>query len=727
MTGASELPRAFAELPAPVVAEMYERVFGRRKSSASGRTARLEQLVGHLARPGAAALRPAGWTEGHEAAASLMLRWGQALPAEVALACLGYDRPAELLERVVALGAVFPAHPTAYARTCAAILWGSEGAWRATPAYDTVTEPPPRPLNLARVDAARVRPGPPPDAARLASALLALCDACESRELKARVDGWPAVPTCRVVEKTIALPAGAGAARLLLWATAAGLLVPVQGRLRARAPTPREPVALLRRVLDGLCATEAWIDDVPSRESDIVYELTEGDFLAPRASQAGAVRAGCAALLARLDSDDWVSIDALVARVLEANPSLGFMAQPNWPGERWSPRTLGATDTLRQRALVQSVFCHTFRLLGLVEVGAVDEPYVAPERPPFRPELDAAHRGRHSDYHGRANQLPTFVAPPSPYVVRRTALGRAVLGLPASLDAPAASLHVGADFELQAPERDLSLADALWLDRVAVATGQPGDPVRRWRLDRRRWGEAIQAGLAGAASQARLAEMAPRGLPDNVRVSLEDWTRAFGVVQLTQGHDLAEWPSAADRDRAVAGIPGARAVGERFALVEPGALKAPVVDYQRPPPRWLRLGAKGVVEAAAPGHPDLLGEGRVAALCCERGGVRQLDPAKLRGLARAAVEQVLEPRSVAPMHPEFAALLAAYTGEIGAPRARAAELLLLEDQVAARWVMALPGAATHLAGWLGGGVLEVKPGHTAKLKKLLAELGVEVG
>ena len=721
-----EVQKSLSRVASAVITSMYTRLFGKPKPGGD-RASREQALVAFLSRDGAAKPRPGGWTPEHEAAAAALTRTGGGLSAIIAVDCLGLPRPEGLLGEVLEFGAVMPTGVPGAPRDTQDWLWAGLPPWRATPAVGAFSPKPAPRLRVAAVDPSRVHIGPIADAGRLASSFLALRELCETRELKLRADGWPAAAVCKAVEKALQPHPSVGGQRILYWAWMAGLVAARDGRLRAGAPVPSDPVEILRLALDGLCSRALWLDDLPTDDHDVVAALLHPHWGDPDTRQMPAVRSACRVLLSRLDTDDWVPIEALIKAVTEREASIGFMESPSFTGERLSPRDLDASEARMQRVLVESVFCHTFRLLGLVEVGALDAPYTPPERPPRDSALDRAYRGRHTRYLGKQDALPAYAPPRSSRAIRRTPLGREVLGLPVTQPARAARVHVGADFEVHAPARDLPLADALWLDRVALVAGHPGDPVRRWRLDRKRWGEAMQGGLDGRAGLARLGAMAERGLPDNVRVTIEDWTGAFGVVQLNQGFDLAEWPSRGERDKAIAALPGARAAGERFALLPLGAVKAPVVDYLKPPPRWLRLGPGDEVAAVAKGQPDLLGAGLVARICHTRDGAQRLDPAKLRPTTSAAVLEFLTKRAVQPPPDDFVALVAAYTGEITPPRARSAELLLVADEAAAQLVMALPGASAHLVGWLGGGVLEVKKGHTAKLRKLLAGVGVEVG
>ena len=109
-----------------------------------------------------------------------------------------------------------------------------------------------------------------------------------------------------------------------------------------------------------------------------------------------------------------------------------------------------------------------------------------------------------------------------------TALGARLLSddpIAASSD-PADRLHVLPDFEVMLP-RSAPLAIRYALEVFAEPNDSSPGPVRRYRLEKKTVLQALKGGLHLADILGHLKQHAEE-LPENVRITLEDWARSYG-------------------------------------------------------------------------------------------------------------------------------------------------------------------------------------------------------
>ncbi len=576
--------------------------------------------------------------------------------------------------------------------------------------------PPPPPLKLRGVPEAQVRATRPNRGGETASRLCLLTACAARRKLKVRKDGEPSEATWITLEKEL----GASlteVAWLYELARAAGLLVLADGHLRAIELPANEASlgALLARVREGFVARGTWVDDLDPE--DPVQTARRSP---PRAAGAAVARPLLYGTLARVATEGWFRLDELVDALLDLDPVLGFRDERTDSHAR-ELRVEGASEKLHQRQFLRGAVAQAMWRLGIVDVGTTGEWYT-----PLPPDSNYAYDRRFKGAYGYRRvedaALPEWTPPPCDLVVRISPLGRRALGLTTEeppVDA-VAGFHVGMDFEVVAPIASTPATVLFQLDLAARAhPAGPGDPVRRWRLERERWLGALQGGLDGTALLAALAVAQGRPLPPNVTDTIAGWAEGYGVTTLWARHDLVELADRAARDAAAKA--GGTAVGDRFLLVPRGAATGTVIDYGGAPARVLDVTPDGAVTLQP--TPDLMVADELAAVTTGEGPDRRLDPAKLRGRPPEATVAWLRARSREVLPPATAIAVRGWCGGVPARLAQV-ELLQLRDADDAEALLGRPGIARHVAGVLVGGLLVLKPGARKALTKELAAIGV---
>lgn len=472
-----------------------------------------------------------------------------------------------------------------------------------------------------------------------------------------------------------------------------------------------------------------WIDDHTAQDdghlsewlrADQYDELKMGDLAGARSLLLGIVR--------RLPNNAWFRADSIVDEAIRLLDTVGFrlanLAHHRWGGAR--PR--GASDCARQRTALSAIVSRTLPGLGLLDVGSTAAgPIAPPSRRDAPRQLDNAFQSRDD----RDPKKPRWSPTPSTLVVRRTAVGEAVLGIAptarkVSPSIPAGAVLVGADFEVVAPRDALPAKLRTALDRLAVAAPLgPHDPVRRWRIERERWTNAAQSGVDGAGTLAELARLSGRPAPANVVDTTGAWTASFERVRAWMHHELVEWASTADREAALASVSGAERVGTRFALVPAGRVQGVRLDVSAPPLRVLQASDDGTLRIL--GGLDLFGRALVDRIAPPgKDGVRRLDREALTGSDVAAWRAELEPRLRAPMALGFEARLRGWSGGLGGARTASVEVLQFASVAEARLATSVPEVQACVALSLGAGMVIVKPKRMAELRKVLAGLGIGV-
>lgn len=643
---------------------------------------------------------------------------------EAALAGAGLVHAIELLAELVVRGVLLPL-PGVYSGKVHArnIHRTPDRRLRLLPAAAAIAGPPPRiPLPLASVPDAEVLTVFPADPGVLVGDVLRVAALTGRRRLRTNSDGWPGAPLVAAVAKELGHPG-----LLPLMVALDGGALTIEGGMLAPAELLAQNLpldALVGMLFGNFSDAGRWCDDAAGEHGPELGELGYAGWREPTDAERIAARRFLAAALRRLEATGWVRVDDLVDHVLALAPALGRRQ------ERWTSASAGVSERANQRRLLAAIVTRTFHAFGLVDVGACVEDAELPRRGAPQGASDGDFRDEsRAAYDVAERKKPIWKPQPSPFVLRVTPLGRRVLD-PETAPAPAPAvrsrgLHVGVDFEVVAHRKDADPGLLFQLDNAAVALpGAATDPVRRWRLDRERWLDALEGGLEAEVLLAALAEASDRPLPENVLETVRGWTAQFGRTRLFAGFDLAEFSSVAELDAAIVGVAEAVRVGPTQALVPSGWIEGRVIDNGRAA-RCLTVDEDTVVHvdlaAADLGLPRHL-----------RPYARQEAPDRWRldrALApRGRSERVLgmlELRSQAPLPMPVVARVRAWCGELPAARAERVEVVQVAADVAAG-LAALPEVAPHVRGVLPGGLLVVTDGRRKALVKALEALGVRV-
>jgi hypothetical protein len=270
----------------------------------------------------------------------------------------------------------------------------------------------------------------------------------------------------------------------------------------------------------------------------------------------------------------------------------------------------------------------------------------------------------------------------------------------------------------------LDRLDAAATAALICATAVRIDPnTAAFELDRRSVSRALGLGrdvdglIADLRAQAGV-------VPANVERAMRDWAERRDRMRVSLDARLVEYADEAARDAALARLPRARAVGERFALLPPRA-KAPPGEqhrYRDAPVRSIAVDGSGNVRAT--GTLDLVG--RVVVHATTRlgpRGRRAFDPVAVRaGPLPGGWRDGLKARLVKAMPAHVDALLRAWSGD-GPPPALQGALLFRHPRASA-WARH-PRLAPYLGAALNDATYLVAVEAIAPLIAALQELGVE--
>ena len=574
----------------------------------------------------------------------------------------------------------------------------------------------PAPICPAPVPDVGIRAVRPHRGAETGARILALVACAARRKLRVNVGGDLGNPALEALVRDLELPPMHVV--WLLELARAGGLVDMRDRLLRPVELPadaRTLGGLLARVHAGFVARSTLTDDIDLDAPTSGYRvITE--------SGASAARGVLHGVLARLGTDGWVRVDDLVDAALRIDRRLGLGEL-----ERYRYSTAGdcPSDWLAQREYARGALTQAAWRLGLVDVGTTEAEWhtpLHPERPYDYDDLFREGGGRRSG----APALPAWTPPPCGLCVRLTPLGRRVLGLTADEPATGAipGFLVAMDFEVVGPVATTPPGLTFRLDQAArpLPIG-PGDPVRRWKLERERWLAALQGGLDGAALLADLAEALGRPLPGNVADTLAGWANNYGVTTLFAGHDLIAYADRAARDAAARG-PRTVAIADRWLLVPRGGVNGTVLHYGGPPIRSLEILEDATVKVLV--TADLLVPSELDPITEGAGATRRLSAAKLRGRPAEPLLDALRARAATPMSATTEVLIRGWCGDIPPAGLAAVELLQLEDATTAEALAARPELAPYVQGALYGGVLVLRPNCRPAVVQALGSLGIGV-
>ena len=296
--------------------------------------------------------------------------------------------------------------------------------------------------------------------------------------------------------------------------------------------------------------------------------------------------------------------------------------------------------------------------------------------------------------------------------------------------APGPALIVGANFEV-----------LVYLDRLAT----PALPLLMATTIRRIDHHTATATLDRASVNRALAlggdidaivggfERYAGSIPRNVEQSLRDWAGRRERLRVSLKTRLLEFPNAVARDAALARWAHARAVGERFLLLDPqgppltegeAMTLAPRIsgsDYRNRPRPHIQFQPNGLVRVE--GVPDLVTRALLGALTRSKGdGSRWLDRDALAAYALpGAWRTLLKERLRTPLPAHLEALLETWGGEASAPGLRSATLFTHPNATA--WAQH-PSLAPYLKHPLNAQTYLLETDAVPAIQAALAALGL---
>ena len=246
-----------------------------------------------------------------------------------------------------------------------------------------------------------------------------------------------------------------------------------------------------------------------------------------------------------------------------------------------------------------------------------------------------------------------------------------------------------------------------------------------YTVTRSRFYRALELGFS-AEELLNLLQTHSRGVPENLAQSLRDWAARRERLRVRPAVRLLEYPDQASRDAAVALLPDAAPVAERFVRVS----GLPTLNYRaqhryaQAPARTLRFSPDGSFQLTD--APDLPTQAVLARFARqgERGAYYlDTDAARAGGLTTAAYD-TLAARALGGLPPQLETLLSIYRGKSPAPAVSQVSVFSHPNAPA---LARHPRLAPLLGEALNGSSYLVATGQEETLAERLKELGVTVG
>ncbi len=602
--------------------------------------------------------------------------------------------------------------------------------------------------------------------AQLIGGLVNLARYARERKVKVTKDGWVATNLMARIQRESGLDVADVPASLLVEIGLAGEVIGVSDGLvrpasRSRALLTDPLGTTIRMLFDAFVAKSGWPDDSPPGSPDEVHRFfREPPFGAPLPDAFRIARAFLASVLRRIETTDWMDIEAFADLALQINPSLLLVPDGNY---RMSARQGGPFMLTRdayklavQREYIRCCIARTFVIFGLVEIGEIGNRKTPHQF--HRPEGNSTYwhnfRGEYDDVIGLGDGKPRPLWRPTPCYMafRVTALGREVLwGERAAKRPEQATITIGADFEIIASRDQTPPEVLLQLETLARAIkGHPTDPVRRYRLEKESLIGALKAGVDLETTLAALEAHAGRPLPKNVGRTLRDWSRAYGAIELYLGCDLLELDSEAERVQYQEGdtakstgsqLRGAELVGNRYMLLprlSPRDVSThTVIDYERPDQACITVGRDRVIRVLRE-QADFLIDRELAMFShpvspIDGPGGDQADEFRLTrdsvAHSRYSAEiilRVLAERSTHKLPEEIELAILGWSGQIQPLAAGTLTVLRVGEPRVVAGILDCEELRQCLAGTLAEGVLVVKEHRLEELTSKLEQRGIEV-
>ncbi len=301
-------------------------------------------------------------------------------------------------------------------------------------------------------------------------------------------------------------------------------------------------------------------------------------------------------------------------------------------------------------------------------------------------------------------------------------IGQFAQGAPNPNLKPQASLLVQANFDVLVYLDQLS---AFAIAALSCADCQRIDAqTAMYTISRASVYRALETGLSVQTILEMLTIYSSTPLPSNVRSSIQEWSGRRERLSLTEKTTLLEYHDSKERDAALKLSSGARAVGERFMLVEVIPKNTIVHRYSGTPNRTIVFQADGTFKLE--GGADLAARAMMSSLAIPlKAGVYGLNRQAVQaGAFNASYREAFSARVKGNIPRHFEALLTLWEGKIGKPSLVPTTLFQHE---LANSLATHPSLEAHLATQLNSTTYLVKAGSEKSLQEALKALGIEAG
>lgn len=213
-------------------------------------------------------------------------------------------------------------------------------------------------------------------------------------------------------------------------------------------------------------------------------------------------------------------------------------------------------------------------------------------------------------------------------------------------------------------------------------------------------------------------------VPDNVATTMRDWAARRDRLRVHVDARVLEYANEAERDDALSRLRGARALAERFVLLDPDApipATGHAHHYLDPPHPSLTFGHDSAVRIK--GDVDLPGRAALHALTTpHRNGQRRIAPEAVRASTRPGEHmEALVARARNQLPPQLHAMMRAWSG--ASPRPVVATASLFRHPDASAWAEH-PDVGPLLGAQIAPTTFLVRPEQQEALRAQLEALGV---
>lgn len=415
-------------------------------------------------------------------------------------------------------------------------------------------------------------------------------------------------------------------------------------------------------------------------------------------------------LLGRLPSDQWIGIEMLLSLLRKGNMTLfgkesvfGLPPLPLSPTPEQEDSHRARLDKIWHQA--EGAFARWMLKSGL----------------PFLGILELASDSAH----------------PKDFLVRLTSSALAVLGGDVLEDtrSPHPPFICQPTLEILAMADRCSPLDLFTL--ASMATKVKAGTASLYRITEDSFHRYLLSGGSAEKALSFLASRSAQTMPQNLRVTLQDWERRFGRVILYSRASLLQFASQEEREAFMAAKPMphlCKPAGTQYLLVYSASHDenaemisgSSLIDYDRPLPQIFFLKEERIIEIPFP-YADIfaipeaqLFADRVNATSDTISFEITPDSVKRSPLDARTILERIEKRSGTKVPASLGLLIKAWRGELPPFRVENCILLQVEDEEAMAGLLKLPQVKEVASGILSKSFLLIEPSQLRKLEALLA-------